>query len=394
MKTRATALRAIQNSRYLVVLSAAWFTVIPMTTTGATALEEWFPRDSPLPADARIRDVAYGNDRFVAVAYADGRAITSPDGLTWELQATGTTGTTKKLAGIAYGNGVFVAVGNSGHIRTTTDGVDWTPQNADTTAHLNHVVHLNDRFLATGDSGALLSSPDGVTWTSHNTASSNRWQSAAYGNGTYVAIGYRTPQAGRAATGSTPGDWELRDTGYEMYMSGVTYGAGKFVCVGYAGAAQTSTDGIEWTDPIQAAPGNWLRRIVHETGQFVAVGENGIAVSPDGATWQTVYRSGFVTLEGIAFGKGTFVVVGQGGLILQSAAVGATSPIQLTRPIKLENGFQFEFNGQVGQSYAVEGSGDLVHWSLVDQLDCDSPVMTVMDTTAIAPRFYRVVNLP
>jgi hypothetical protein len=392
VNTRATAHRAIERGCYLVALNVVCLTFLSIPAANATALEEWFPRESPLPEDARVRGVAFGNNRFVAVAYADGHAITSADGVNWELQGTGTAGTTKKLTGIAHGNGVFVAVGTSGHVRTTIDGVTWHAQSADTTAHFNGVSFVNDRFLATGDSGALLSSPDGVTWTPHNTASSNRWHSAAYGNGTFVAIGYRTPQAGRAAAGAVPGEWELSDTGYTMYMSGVTYGAGKFVCVGYAGAAQTSIDGIEWTEPITASSANWLRRIVYEAGQFVAVGENGIAASPDGTAWQTVYRSGFKTIEGIAYGNGTFVVVGQDGLILQSAPVSATTPIQLTRPVKLEQGFQFEFTGEIGRSYVIESSADLTHWSTLNQVDCTSPTMTVVDAAAIAPRFYRVVQ--
>jgi hypothetical protein len=270
--------------------------------------------------------------------------------------------------------------------------VDWNPQDAGTTAHFNNVSFANDRFIATGDSGALLSSPDGVTWTPHDTASSNKWHSATYANGIYVAVGYRSPQAARAAAGPVLEALTLNDTGYVMYMNGVAYGVGKFVCVGYAGAAQTSTDGIEWTEAINASPGNWLRRIVYETGHFVAVGESGIAVSPDGTTWQTVHHTSFVTLEGIAFGNDTFVAVGEDGLILQSAPVNPSSAIELTQPAVTDIGFQFEFNGEVGQSYTVESSTDLINWSWLKQVDCTSPAMTVIDSATVAPRFYRVVR--
>ena len=392
MNLRSIGFRTCACRTHLFALVAAAATALPLAATGTTALDEWIPRSSPLPPDARVRGVAYGNDRFVAVAYADGHAFTSPDGTTWEPQNTGTAGTSKKLSGIAFGNGIFVAVGNSGHIRTTTDGVDWNPQDAGTTAHFNNVSFANDRFIATGDSGALLSSPDGVTWTPHNTATSNKWHSATYANGTYVAVGYRSPQAGRAAAGPILDELTLNDTGYVMYMNGVAYGAGKFVCVGYAGAAQTSTDGVQWTEPINASPGNWLRRIVYEAGHFVAVGESGIAVSPDGTNWETVLNTGFVTLEGIAFGKDTFVAVGQEGLILQSAPINSSAGIELTHPSMIDNGFQFEFNGEVGQSYEIEASTDLINWSWLKQVDCTSPTMTVIESTTVAPRFYRVIR--
>src|SRR4030095_4120784 len=103
---------------------------------------------------------------------------------------------------------------------------------------------------------------------------SNKWPSVTSAKGRYVAGGYGSGQAARVAVATEPGDWTIRDTGYVMYMNDVVYGAGKFVCDGYGGVAQPSPDGLTWSTPLDAAPGNWLKRVLYAGGQFVAVGES------------------------------------------------------------------------------------------------------------------------
>jgi hypothetical protein len=393
MKTTSLTRQKIAGQFLVTVLTSAGFAFVPQWTAGADALDTWHPRASPLPSGVRLSGVAFGNGRFVAVAYADGHALTSANGATWELHNTGTGGTSKKLADITFGNGIFVAVGAGGHIRTTSDGVQWTPQSADTTANLNGVAFVNDRFLISGDSGALLSSLNGAQWTPHSTANTNRWQSAAYGNGKYVAIGFRTGQAARAAVATTPGDWTLHDTGHPTYMNGVAFGDGMFVSVGYNGALQTSLDGSEWSPSVAAVPGNWLKRVIHEAGHFIAVGETGIAVSPDGNVWRTAYSTGFVAVEGIVFGQNTVLAVGQNGLILQSAPVPISAGVVLVDPVKGTAGFQFQFIGQVGSTYTVQTSTNLTHWSLLGTVPGATPTVTVADPApAGAQRYYRVLR--
>jgi hypothetical protein len=62
-----------------------------------------------------LRAVTYGNGLFVAVGDS-GVVITSSDGITWTSR---TSGVNNILYGITYGNGLFVAVGNSGVVITS-----------------------------------------------------------------------------------------------------------------------------------------------------------------------------------------------------------------------------------------------------------------------------------
>ena len=72
--------------------------------------------------------------------------------------------------GIAYGNGQFVAVGNSdgtiglrdgvGTIQTSTDGLNWVLRQSGTPQHtdLRGVAYGNGRFIAVGSGGTILQS--------------------------------------------------------------------------------------------------------------------------------------------------------------------------------------------------------------------------------------------
>ena len=76
--------------------------------------------------------------------------------------------------GVTYGNGIFVAFGDSGTILTSADGISWTVRTSGTTDDLVGVAYGNGTFVAVGSSfntvdgsynGTILTSADGITWT-------------------------------------------------------------------------------------------------------------------------------------------------------------------------------------------------------------------------------------
>lgn len=74
---------------------------------------------------------------------------------------------------VAYGNGVYVTVGSSGAIYTSTNMKHWFEQSGVTTKNINGVVFnpVRKRFYAVGDDGVMLSSADGVSWTLYQSLS-------------------------------------------------------------------------------------------------------------------------------------------------------------------------------------------------------------------------------
>ena len=85
----------------------------------------WISRSSA--ADNDWSSVAYGNGLFVAVANTGvgNRVMTSPDD-TWTIR---TSAADNSWLSVIYGNGLFVAVANSGtgnRVMTSPDGLTWT----------------------------------------------------------------------------------------------------------------------------------------------------------------------------------------------------------------------------------------------------------------------------
>jgi hypothetical protein len=130
----------------------------------------WTQQDSSLPVDVGVSldAVGYGAGLFVAAGLrADGgtNVVTSPDGIHWTSRGS-PFGANEFVADIAYANGTFVAVGT--RIWTSADGIAWTVRQD--YRSLNSVAFGNGRFTAVGLSGAILTSLDGIEWVQSATS--------------------------------------------------------------------------------------------------------------------------------------------------------------------------------------------------------------------------------
>ena len=82
---------------------------------------------------------------------------------------------------VAYGNGLFVAVAQSGsgnRVMTSPDGVNWAIRNTPVNNSWISVTFGNGLFVAVSYDGAgnrVMTSPDGVNWTSRSSAADNAW---------------------------------------------------------------------------------------------------------------------------------------------------------------------------------------------------------------------------
>lgn len=354
-------------------------TLLGASVSAADPLSTWHTRTSPFGTANDWRGIAFGNGKFVAVNKSDGQVMTSPNGTDWSPQSAPTT---RSFYGIAFGGGRFVAVGSSGSVFISEDGAQWEQQNSETRAHLYHVNFNNGLFVAVGGGGAILSSPDGTAWTPRSTGSTNQWEASCYGNGTHVVVGYRTQSPDiftRSAASPTLTDWILTDSGASHYLSGVTFGQGMFVAVGYGGLLQTSTDGVQWSAPANATH-EWLYYATYDNNTFMAVGEDIIVSSSNGVDWTPRHVKSMV-LNGIAYGNGTWVAVGNRGLILQSDPVSGAAPegIVLTDIHRAGGELSFRFNGTIGASYLVQASADLVNWTTIATVVCTSSPMPYSD---------------
>jgi hypothetical protein len=254
-----------------------------------------------LPASIQWKGVAYGNGLYVAVGL-DATIATSPDAITWTIRRMSTANLT--LNGIAHANGLFVAAGmgtpdsiGGGLIMTSTDGISWTINTtvaATYSAQFLSVVYGGGTWVVGGSfSGRVLTSTDGLNWTPRTIPSGVIAGTGTYGGGLFVLSGN-----GNTVITSPDGITWTRVAvagvfgASTPYLPDVTYGAGKFVAVGrdsnFVGVAYTSTDATTWTQAptIANASGNTgFLSVVNNGTTFVASGGVGVFSSPDGTTW-------------------------------------------------------------------------------------------------------------
>lgn len=144
-----------------------------------------------LPGIVELWAVTHGNGIFVAVGYRNASqmsaiAATSPDGINWQSHELPFFTTPRN---IAYGNGMFVAVGSPISMRST-NGRDWTPINS---LLAQGIAFGDGRFVATLSTNGF-SSSDGVNWSQFQLPGTDpgtqNYYTAGFANGTFLAGGH------------------------------------------------------------------------------------------------------------------------------------------------------------------------------------------------------------
>lgn len=264
---------------------------------------------------------AYGNGRLVAIrsapiaatggtTFADGTsAVTSDGGQTWTFGAMPQSVSGAVLPvnwlSIAYGNGMFMAIGPSNGANTqvvasrSLDGLSWS-SNITTIANTG----FNAGQLAYGNGVWAFIYTDTGSWTvSYSTNQGNTWsnvtpfattaKSIAYGNGVFVVVGADGTNAATTTcyTSPTGATWTARTLPSSQIWTSVTFANGYFVAVGTTGSASTaiatSTDGITWTAQVvpssvtryQVAGGNGKFFYQNDTGTTSTITQINLSVS-------------------------------------------------------------------------------------------------------------------
>ena len=139
--------------------------------------------------------------------------------------------------------GMFVTVGHSGTILTSSDGTSWTERTSGTSMSLRGVTYGNGLFVTVDDRGTILTSSNGISWTKRTSGTSEYLQGVTYGNGLFVSVGDNG-----ILTSSDGTTWtQQRYTGTSKILYYVTYGNDLFVSVGYPSIILTSSNGTSWT---------------------------------------------------------------------------------------------------------------------------------------------------
>jgi hypothetical protein len=260
--------------------------------------------------------VAYGNGVWVAGG-ASGVLRTSTDELNWNTQTSQFGSST--IFSIAYGNGTFVAVGAGTALRTSENGITWTTRTSTFFTAICAVAYGNGAWIAVGSSASVRTSTDnGVTWTTQTSNYSATICSVAYGNGTWVFGGV----GGGLRTSTDNGvTWNTQTTLNYLVtgISKIAYGNGIWAVasINADDTIQTSTNLINWSIPKTYTSGQIASyALTYADNKWLLGGINsqGIMISTDALNWNTQISLNNINsiVYDAAYGNNAWVVVGLG----------------------------------------------------------------------------------
>ena len=177
-----------------------------------------------------LNSLTYGNNLYlavggtssaVAVSYSPG-TISSLSSTAWSDQSSNITANSSGYSAITYGAGVFCAIGGTVSSFTAADPTKWYTGATLPSKTWAGVAYGNGRFVALASDGTIYYTVNWQTsaWTSGPYAANNTW-TAAVNNPVY-------------ANGVT--SW-----------SKIRYGQGLFIAISNTQAVATSPDGLNWT---------------------------------------------------------------------------------------------------------------------------------------------------
>ena len=278
-------------------------------------------------------------------AFSSVVSASSPAGTLWVAR---TAAEANNWRSVAYGNGLFVAVANTGthRVMTSPDGITWTARTAAVANEWSFVTYGGGLFVAVSDgfsdvnNNRVMTSPDGINWTARVSAEAstwngwpseaNRWTSVAYGRGMFIAVSNNG--TGQLMTSPNGINWTIRtspwyhiqgDPGPWVAFSN-DYSGGTFHIVYSGSLSYFSSDGITWT--AKGTAGAWGENKVwrslasNNNDTFVAVSSSGniramSIISNISWNARTVPLNGWTS---VTYGGGLFVAVSESGAVMTS----------------------------------------------------------------------------
>jgi len=286
--------------------------------------QSWNAAASGYPADNDWEGVAYGNGVFVAVSStgSGNRVMTSTDGITWTPRASASD---SNWQAVTYGNGLFVAVGTNA-VMTSADGITWTSRTA-VNGSWDSVAGCGGMFVAVSSvtSPYVMSSSDGITWTQRTPSFGWDHQQVACRETPLIFVS--SSHLGRVWYSNDGITWSQGSQGHIVHIHAKAYGTvsgtGTFSWLEYndydnnQSSGSVSTNGTSFASTGGNAVVNGWNSMTFGNNKFVAVAQSGsntrAAYSSNGSTWSLGTGIPANAWESVAFGNNTFVAVANSG---------------------------------------------------------------------------------
>ena len=276
----------------------------------------------------------------------------------------------------------------SGALMVSEDGASWSSLRTGEAATLMGITHNGSEFVVPGER-CILHSTDGISWTSWRDTSVGYWclYEAAWGNGTFVAVG----SWGKLLTGNGGEEptWTWRNSGVSQSLRSVAWNGTIFVAVGDAGTVITSPDGVTWTTRSLGATTS-LNSVIWGEDEFIAVGGNCVYRSPDGITWTQVASFPSYTIYDVVWSGSQYLAIRYNSSGVLTSPDGETWTLSYTsgglyKHLDLAwNGFTYV---AVSQDSGAVWSTDGKRWNTLPRIPIDPSGLNIgwADT-----RFYIV----
>lgn len=315
------------TTRLVGLLCAFWMNVaLAQTNEGI-----WEPVQTGVTG--QLRGGAYGARTYVVTMRGvPGGVITSEDSTVWTFH-----GLDGDMLDVAYGSGRFVAIGTSGALCTSDDGITWTAQPRFTSQDFQAIIHDGTQFIVGSGVGGIFTSPDGIAWTPRESTVGKGFYGMAYGGGRYVAVG--TDQT--VVWSDDAVHWSATVvTQSFMGFHGVGYGDGIWVAVGNPNSQLwSSPDGAHWTQRNSGISAD-MDAVAYACGRlWVSAYSGDIITSSDGVSWTPEVTGVSTRLLGIRYLNGRLLAFGDNGVMIRA--------IPHREPLELANGLvaYYPFNG-------------------------------------------------
>jgi hypothetical protein len=348
-----------------------------LTKNPSSVVDPLIWNQATLPgANADWREIAYGNGRFVIIAYNSTRAMWSNDGITWA--ETTMPGTATTWVSVVYGGNRFIAIAESNRTAYSTDGISWvegTSLPAAFSSSTNKKILYGDgvfvvfetwnnqvkyslnngstwssvitpgddllwiagygetgRFLGINNntSREIIYSDDGISWNLSGLISTLPYASPihniVYGNNLFLIIATTFSRVYSLYSSNNGDTWTTVEQNSSISSGdykALSYGNGLFAALRYSSNEYIySLNGHQWNKSNLPSVNNWISTC-YEEGKFVSVAQNSNSVIYTSLknpliNWQLGLLPSSSAWSSIAYGAGKFVVASSSTNVIYS----------------------------------------------------------------------------
>jgi photosystem II stability/assembly factor-like uncharacterized protein len=326
-----------------------------------------------------IRTVHFAKNRFIA--FGDSNLIltavlTNVLKLPWQPPREDQP--RAALRSVAWSGKEFLAVGDTGAVCSSTDGIRWSKMSSEGIPQFRQMIRGRDLFCGITSNRELFTSPDGLSWVRQTAPPIHdiTWTGRRY---------YALTADSGVVVSQDAAAWQVVDHKFESASTLISSKGDTLVVIGYKtnrNICSFSIDGTAWKNSWMSSQSDlvvWHNKLTWTGNLFIGVGSH-LSASKDGVAWNTTTDyslSSMSPLTATGHGKQLVIFTSKGYIYLEGGKQYGTRGLQMLPggifpPIRsaLWSGDRYF---AVGDSGAILNSFDGEAWTRIKQDDKGTP---------------------